>query len=214
MSGREQTCSPMCWGAPRRVGDCQHPSHSKLACHPHQCPPNQHLESSPWSLSETQLSPHPTEALPTHFLMHLWPRASEPVAQQLCWPHVLSAPSQCSASSTLTHRSRFLPFQQQMTVAGTFHMLWTPEFRRSEALSDFFNEESTVLHSPLAFLVGFLLLKAVAEHEWKSSVRTALPRCYGKRPSSEISSNDQVLVSAEGSRIHHSPEGTLWPNPH
>lgn len=57
-----------------------------------------------------------------------------------------------------THRSSFLPFQQQMTAVGTCHMLWTPEFRRSEALTDFLNEESTNLHPPLAFLLGFLLL--------------------------------------------------------
>lgn len=37
-------------------------------------------------------------------------------------------------------------------------MLCTPEFRRSEALTEFLNEESTILHANLALLVGFLLL--------------------------------------------------------
>lgn len=48
----------------------------------------------------------------------------------------------------------------------------------------------------------------------KSSARTALPVCCGTLPSSQISSQYQVFASSEGSRTHHSSEGTFWPNPH
>lgn len=94
-------------------------------------------------------------------------------------------------------------------------MLWTSKVRRSEVLTDFLNHESTILYSPLAFLVVFLLFEAVAEHEWEELCKDCSPSlCYVKLPSSEIFCNYQVLVSSEGNHIHHSSEGTFWPNPH
>lgn len=47
------------------------------------------------------------------------------------------------------------------------------------------------------------------EEVWKD----CSPSLPWKETSSEISSNYQILASSERRRIHHSSEGTFWPNP-
>lgn len=68
---------------------------------------------------------------------------SSGISSALCFP----AAHQAADSSRST----------AMTAARTPDMLWTPEVRRSEVLTDFRNHESNIFCSPLALLVVFLL---------------------------------------------------------
>lgn len=61
----------------------------------------------------------------------------------------------------------------------------------------------------------FSLLQAVSEHEWEEPCKGCCPSLYCvKLPPSEIFCNYRLLVPSEGNHIHHSSEGTFWPNPH
>lgn len=144
---------------------------------------------------------------------------AHPIGQGLVDPAALPAsgssslvPTPCpqnQQTAPLQHQ----PAAQQLSGRG-LHLALGFWGRRAELLMGASLSMNPVSYLPLAAHF-FSLLQAVSEHEWEEPCKGCCPSLYCvKLPPSEIFCNYRLLVPSEGNHIHHSSEGTFWPNPH